>query len=375
MTTVTTISTTDGSQQIPASTFGDEEHPTFADFEHYLVHIPKSGGSFVFDKLLDMTVDAPSWKEANQKSFWRTLLGGLRGSRTTPNTTLPCDARTLQTELFETHYPAHSRMRKYSQYKCNLWMAEQPYTEKARHNYILVRNPKAHVISQYFHCRESVNHYKHWKDMPTLEGWLEAWVDAMDHPSQKVDKDLYNRFHCYDPRNLQSRYAGIVDIETAKGGAISATSEESILPVTDLMSLKEDLQRRFTVVGDNSRMTESICMIYLMYSSSDTEGTSLPHVPPQCDCTASSTESSSSSTQDQVTSEERQNHRQLKIHFYGHGVRHHGNSFETTPREDELLAALTKYDEPLYEAAQALFQTQVEEFQKKYGIQLCTGKL
>lgn len=75
MTTVTTISTTDGSQQIPASTFGDEEHPTFADFEHYLVHIPKSGGSFVFDKLLDMTVDAPSWKEANQKSFWRTLLG------------------------------------------------------------------------------------------------------------------------------------------------------------------------------------------------------------------------------------------------------------------------------------------------------------
>ena len=223
-----------------------------------------------------------------------------------------CDGRTRPVAQFETNFPYSER-----NHICNFWMAEQPYTNLAQHNYILTRSPHAHVLSQYFHCKESINHYDRWKYMPALKDWLQRWADAMDN---KTQAKLNEKFQCYDPRNMQARFATI----------------------TNTTDLENQLLQKFDIVGDNSRMFQTVCVIFIRYTQ---------WVPRQCDCSRRA--------------------RNLKFHLYGHGVRHHGGSYATTPEEDQLIAKLTQLDEPFYQAAQSLFSKQLEDVQQEYGIQIC----
>lgn len=276
---------------------GSQPSPVYSDFQHFLVHIPKSGGSYAFDALVHMLTTSPQWKKLSHSSKF-----------------MICDGRTRPVTEFETQYPYSER-----KHICNFWMAEQPYTSLAQHNYILTRSPHAHVVSQYFHCKESINHYDRWKYMPELNDWLQSWVDAMDNQTQAK---LNRKFQCYDPRNMQARFA-----------TISNTTD-----------LENQLLQKFQVVGDNSRMFQTICVIFIRYTQ---------WVPHQCDCTRPT------------------GTRNLKFHLYGHGVRHHGGSYATSPEDDQLIAKLTHIDEAFYHAAQRIFSKQLEDVQEEYGIQIC----
>jgi hypothetical protein len=118
-------------------------------------------------------------------------------------------------------------------------------------------------------------------------------------------------------------------------------SKSSSLP------LQEQLHNQFTVVGDTARMTASICVLYIRYTGG--------WIPDDCDC----------------TTRRHARRRQLKLHFYGHGVRHHGSSYPTTPYQDELLQQLVTNDQALYEAAQQVLQRQIDQVQDEYGIRVC----
>lgn len=202
--------------------------------------------------------------------------------------------------------------------------------------------------------------------MPSLTEWMEAWVAAQSNATQaKVNQ----HFQCYDPRNLQSRYAGTLwnkkeggDYDdndpkytydntiyyTVRGAkeTRAATSTASTRNIS--LSLPEQLQAQFAVVGDTSRMGPSLCLIFIRYTGG--------WIPPSCDCTSSSGNN---------------HHRQLKIHFYGHGVRHHGKTYQTTPYQDELMAQLMTHDQPLYEAGHEVLTQQIQSVEQEYGIQMC----
>lgn len=311
----------------------EEKHPHITKFDHFLVHTPKSGGSYAFDGLRQLLQQTTEYQSLPVKAR-RTI----------------CDGRTRPTTQFETRYPYDDKAAssKFSLRRgansaviCDFWMAEQPYTALAKHNYIVMRHPRAHILSQYFHCKESINHYDRWKYMPSLTAWLEAWVAAIHNETQV---QLNQHFHCFDARNMQAQFAGW------RSTSSSITQDDQN---TTVAAFEQYLSSHFDVVGDNARMWPSICAILIRYTGG--------WIPPDCDCTA-------------TTPPPQDRNRQLKIHLYGHGVRHHGSSYVTTARQDDLLAQLMDQDLPLYQAAQQVFENQRRSIEAQYGIQICSHK-
>jgi len=345
-----------------------QTHPRFSQFEHFLVHTPKCGGSFAFDMLAELVQSSPEYRALAVEDRF-----------------MVCDGRTRPTAHFEKYYPLTaapsssssfwgSWSRSASPPPCTLWMAEQPYTTRARHNYIVLRDPRSHILAQYFHCKESINHYDRRKYMPSLTEWLQAWVTAMGNETLA---DLYtDQFRCFDPRNMQTRFAaGLNESSRSRmGGLLLSSSSSSLLSsiaaatttTTAIEEVTHALESQFVVVGDNHRMWESICAIFIRYTS---------WVPPDCDCSwlkgNQDDDTEEDGDQQSQPSQEHEHGRRLKIHFYGHGVRHHGNTFRTTPEQDELLAQLMTTDQPLYEIGKQVFETQVKAFEADYGIRLC----
>ena len=53
--------------------------------------------------------------------------------------------------------PLNRRPISYKNTTCTMWMSEQHYNKAASNTYTLVRDPRQHVLSQYFHCTESTD--------------------------------------------------------------------------------------------------------------------------------------------------------------------------------------------------------------------------
>lgn len=63
-----------------------------------------------------------------------------------------------------------------------------------------LRDPRAHVYSQWMHCRDDKGHWFRPKDLPSnFTGWLQHWLRTGDKPQRA------QTFHCYHPMNMQSR--------------------------------------------------------------------------------------------------------------------------------------------------------------------------
>ena len=141
-----------------------------------------------------------------------------------------------------------------------MWMSERPieYANSTyNHAYSIVRKPRDHVISQYFHCKESKDHEKFAKFMPdTFDDWLDHHVRRYDKAVKENATDTMERrndFRCYDPIDHQSYFVNF----------------------TDTVS-EDELMERFDLLGDTNMMEKTICAIHIRYSG---------NVPPMCDCT------------------------------------------------------------------------------------------
>jgi hypothetical protein len=108
-------------------------------------------------------------------------------------------------------------------------------------------------------------------------------------------------------------------------------------------------------------------------------------VPEKCDCSSNhanngtvvsernnATMSSSTHTSDATTQRHR---RRLAMTYdnklHAHGVTHHGATFQTTPRQDEMIAKLTELDELLYQYSRDVFAEQVQEVEEEFKIKVC----
>lgn len=148
--------------------------------------------------------------------------------------------------------------------------------------YTMVRSPSAHVVSMFYHCKESADHaYKKKLLMPdTIEEWL-----LKSEPSQLFD--------CYNPSNLQTARLGGVD----------------------------DLDHKFAVVGLTEEFVASTCLMSIHLHGA---------VPERCNCT-------------ETTGQQKHG---LYIPHHSHSVTHHGDSpvssfasklIKERIRDDEIL--------------------------------------
>jgi hypothetical protein len=303
-------------------------------FSHFLSHNPKSGTSYAFEAIHKLLWPSPEWLALPKDKHFRG-----------------CNEASNPTANFRTEYRVD-----YKGNLCTMWMSEMGYTSSPEHIYAIVREPKEHILSMYFHCKESVDHKRFTfgkQKMPSLDDWLDAWVDAIGN---KTKERQNSRFHCDNlkPINLQSKF---VRFDPDKG--------------------KEGLKSRYDVIGDNAQMAKTVCVIFIRYTG---------WVPKECDCSIASNTSlsiesnwtavniSSSSGRRQLresTSRRRRLSLEYDIEKHSHGVTNHGATFNTTRRQDEAIAKLRVVDSLLYNVAREVFKEQVHEVEEEYQIKVC----
>jgi hypothetical protein len=260
-----------------------------SNFSNFFVHIPKTGGNSAYRLL-----------EKDQEEL-------CPGART------------------NNHYVQNATKKWNKWYKschnsCTLHLSESPYISIPEHTYTIVRDPQKHVLSQYFHCTESKFRKKDtWQDMPSLDLWLEYWIQMQQ--IGMADKTASNypllyTYDCYKPINLQT---------TMLGGT-------------------SDLEQRFDVIGIQSRLETSTCLISISI---------MGKVPSRCNCTEEGKEETTAA---------------LGI---DHGVVHHGDTFVVTEKQKSAIASLTEEDSLLYKTAEDMFQHQVKEVERLHSIKLC----
>ena len=235
---------------------------------------------------------------------------------------LPCDMGLTHPSLFESRYNAVCRAG-----KCNMWMAEYPATLQARVNYAVIRDPFAHTVSNYFHCTESRDHQRRAHLMPgSIDDWLSAWVQAMNNETKAKENKA---FKCYDPRNFLSRYMHFNGSETKEVN-------------------KERLKERFRIIGDQARLLKSTCMVYIDY----TDG----WIPDECNC-----------SHNRISTTNRTSTFRLD-----HGVSHHGDTFNLTENQRNMIESLRADDMQLYKLlVDEIFEEQVLEIENKYNVTIC----
>jgi len=266
-------------------------------FSHFYVHIPKTAGGGVFGML-------------------KTLMKDIYSTKNWVN-----DACYMGVEKIE-RFTMNLKEQK-SGAPCNFWMTEDRLSNSKyhRHAYTVIRSPKEHVLSQYFHCKESRDHRGRAHLMPTLDKWLDH------HLQQRMGKENISlaqyrsggRFKCYDPINLQTYMTGF-----------NSSMDE------------HDLRKKFDVIGDMNQLGKSVCALSIRY---------MGLLSPRCDCTNSG-----------------DSNRRLII---DHGVQHHGATFNLTISQALKIEKLTQLDHLLYDRTKEAFKKQVAEIENEMGIILC----
>ena len=274
----------------------------------------------------------------------------------------PCNVGTLSLYQFDTGWSSEYKGR-----DCNMWMSEQPFSDRPERTYAIVRDPRTHTLSMYFHCTESFDHRAKRDKMPSLDEWLETYVDALNGTGtfdiKQKQKEANAKFQCYNPINFQSRWIGHnPEYHSNHNVFLPKESHYKVSP--------NDLRERFDVLGDQSQMDKTICMIHIRYTG---------FVHPRCDCTHHVSATNTTATDAPVTaSTVGQNvtaidwkGRVKTFKAMDHGVQNHGDTYETTPRQDEMIASLREMDIPLYKEAKKVFQEQVKKVEDGMGIKIC----
>jgi len=300
---------------------------------HYAIHIPKTGGTYFAGNANEYLMKTRKWKTWNNNTIQNN------NHTTTIDRPWLCkiEKHIKHDELsaFPGNIPLFDTK---TRHKCTAYTIESDYNTRANYTYTILREPKSHVLSQYFHCKESTDHQAHRHLMPSLDEWLQYWYNETINNNTSSFNDFVswkeevygtdNKFKCYRPVNLQSRLLRI---------------NNTILLEDDLDAAMKDIESKFTIIGDNSQMMKSMCSIITRYSNI---------VPDQCDCSVDET--------------------QRLLSSFDHNVKHHGDNFNITNQQREWIDEITKADQKLYKYGKIIFARQVEQLEKEFDVKLCS---
>uniref|UniRef100_A0A7S3LSR0 Sulfotransferase domain-containing protein n=1 Tax=Aplanochytrium stocchinoi TaxID=215587 RepID=A0A7S3LSR0_9STRA len=262
---------------------------------HYFLHIPKAGGGSGTQILNSDVKDMTNFRNR------------------------VCNTATSPLENW------HEWEKEREKKRCIMFSSEGHYIPEDSMkytSYTIVRTPVQHVLSMFFHCTEASVHSDRFKFMPSLDTWLETWIEAMRSGNTKEQNRLDKKYQCYNIINHQSTKLGL-DHDPGN---------------------KEELKRRYPIVGITSSLAKSTCLVVIKVTGV---------VPPRCNCT---NKSRNVSKQRRVT----------------HGVKHHGSTFMPSPSQLASIKLLTEKDQILYENAKELFEEEVERVQREFAFSLCS---
>eukprot|EP00535_Pseudo-nitzschia_heimii_P003329 CAMPEP_0197180542 /NCGR_PEP_ID=MMETSP1423-20130617/5121_1 /TAXON_ID=476441 /ORGANISM="Pseudo-nitzschia heimii, Strain UNC1101" /LENGTH=536 /DNA_ID=CAMNT_0042630633 /DNA_START=125 /DNA_END=1735 /DNA_ORIENTATION=+ len=408
----------------------DKTKPLFLmNFTHYFSHIPKSGAEYAAGELMklikgsirlpgnqtEMEVQRaqqrfmeqvyPEFFQQRRSHIDLNVPTDLTGETEGYTPPVICNAGTTPLSHLKDYYIRGPNAKiinpnkrpKYLKWKCDMWTSEWPWSRHAHSVYTIVRDPYSHILSQYFHCTESRDHARPRKTgngtaienrqdlMPPLDEWMQTYVDLMNENLDSREmfnrtKDLKNEFHCYNPMNSESVFTKFMH-KLPKSYTYPYPHDvpkdrPPRLKKLD-MRLFSELKDKYKVIGDTSRMTKTICAIFIKY----TEG---QHVPEVCDCT-------------HVRNKEYDGGEFLTANLYvnphlednapkrsfltmgynaskhAHGVTNHGSSYakKLTKEQRALIERLRGLDLVLYNVSRAVFDEQVSEMESEYKIKIC----
>jgi hypothetical protein len=346
-TTTTTYFLTEQNETSTTSATATTPKQNNKNLTHFVFHIPKTGATYAHATLVQLIQNHPNWKALpNDQKFQ------------------PCNQAQEPIEHFDSHY---NEVSKFNKIKCNSWMSEVPFSDKPLWRYTIVRDPTEHVVSQYFHCTESRSHAIHAQRMPRrLIIWLNLWVTGFhDDPinsNSTIEADplrldaaanntkMEKRLMCYNPINLQSYFTQF----------------------NALVETPNDLMRKYHVIGDMAQIDKTICAIMIHMTGG--------WIPYECNCSTINNDKNNKDILQQQQTKQANGTIQQKVLFrkydpnldnHAHGVQHHGATYNTTIKEDEAIAKLTRYDQALYEMAKRVFAKQVSQIEATYQIKIC----
>lgn len=328
---------------------GGEDEPLAGpppNFTRYFIHIPKAGGTYARHQLNnDMRENrlireqgilcdrgvSPVSKYKSWPSFF------VYNTRVQNKTAMAEVARAL--DEGEEVPIIKNKIRR----KCGMYMTESHYSSIPQHVYTVVRDPREHIVSAYFHCKESKIHGKRFGHMmpDTLDEWLNVWIDVKSSPrglqKARAMKKTEN-FRCYNPINMQSSML----LSPSEGGEVAEIS-------------KAGLAKRFDVIGLTSQMDKSLCLVFIAWNG---------FAPDRCVCGGGGNKDGGNADR----GDQRLSH---NIAIHSHNVTNHGGTHDHTPEQLSAIAELADVDMKLYSVAEELFEDQVAEVEKKLSVKLC----
>lgn len=337
----------------------NELPPNPPNFTHYFIHIPKAGGTYARHQLnSDMRENRLVRKRgilcdngispvSNYKNWPTYFEFQTKGWNRTA--TAKAAAQYLHGEGYVVPPPAKKTVRQ----KCGLYMTESHWSSIPDHVYTIVRDPREHTVSAYFHCKESKHHGKKYGHlMPdTLDEWLNAWTNVRQADGLQKAKAMEKTetFRCYNPINMQSSMLLAASEKKGEKAEIS----------------KASLAKRFDVMGLTSQMDKSLCLVFIAWNG---------FAPDRCICGGEGDNErkvqggSSPNAADDDSADQRLTH---NVAIHSHNVTNHGGTHKHTPEQLSAIEALADVDMKLYAVAEELFEDQVAAVEKKYSIKLC----
>lgn len=259
-----------------------------------------------------------------------------------------------------------------------------------------MREPRAHVYSQWRHCVENQdNHFSPIGLPGSLVEWLQHWDTVGDGPRHTAVMtsigewaeavSLAHAFRCYIPINLQSRCLSCAHNGTAPRGAadrmIPAPSRFLSLTTPGLdVRVLGDVWREFQADGElalrrvRSRGPDGLLFVGIteLYQESMCllHARELGELPPECDC-----------QKPKLWARFRQNH--SFVHHPTRGLARQAcrvNATRTpvqlTAREVQLIDRVTRLDKAVYAAALQRLKADAAWAEKRFGVRvICQAKL
>jgi hypothetical protein len=210
----------------------------------------------------------------------------------------------------------------------NLVSGEGCYDDdhQGRRMIAMLRSPRTHVLSQYFHCRTSGAHaYGHDFIHESFPEWIEAWSDNLE----KLEQIKTAPFCCYHPVNMMAAHFSCGNATTGIAAHFHPDSSQI---------LKRKVEQ-LAFVGLVEAYPESLCLLRIRETG---------QFPEECACGAEG---------DAAT-----------VSHNTHGSQKH-NISDYSESVWEKVDKLTSLDQELYDIAKARFLSDIKasenEFQKK----------
>jgi len=219
----------------------------------------------------------------------------------------------------------------------------------------MMREPRAHVQSQWRHCSHNLDRWFSPQGLPTsMTAWLEHWVPMVRHGSRGKPRAGMRAFHCYLPANLQTRSLSCLSRDPCLPYVNPALDSTVLSDANGLFEANLDVALArvangsdgLSFVGVAERYQTSMCTLHALERN---------ELPAYCNCSAPAAWA-----------------KFPQAHMTHDGPRGIVMARRMPPseREIELIDELTALDRVLYAAALARLRRDVALVEARFGTKL-----